>query len=95
MMNTHSGLLSLAFFFSGLMLLAASFILLIRLWRGPSVPDRIIALDLYAMIFSGAVIIYTIYSGEAVYLNVIMVLALVVFLSTVAFARLLERRGRL
>jgi multicomponent Na+:H+ antiporter subunit F len=94
MMSTHSDLLSLAFFFSGLMLLAASFILLMRLWRGPSITDRIIALDLYAMIFSGAVIIYSIYSDEAVYLNVIVVLALVVFLSTVAFARLLERRGR-
>jgi multicomponent Na+:H+ antiporter subunit F len=94
MMTTHSDLLSLTFSLSGLMLLAASFILLLRLWRGPSITDRIIALDLYAMIFSGAVIIYSIYSGEAVYLNVIVVLALVVFLSTVAFARLLEKRGR-
>jgi multicomponent Na+:H+ antiporter subunit F len=94
MMTTHSDLLSLTFSLSGLMLLAASFILLLRLWRGPSITDRIIALDLYAMIFSGAVIIYSIYSGEAVYLNVIVVLALVVFLSTVAFARLLEKRGQ-
>lgn len=94
MTSTHSELLSLAIFFSGLMLLAASFILLIRLWRGPSVTDRIIALDLYAMIFSGAVIIYSVYSSQAVYLNVIVVLTLVVFLSTVAFARLLEIRRR-
>ncbi len=64
---------------------------LIRLVRGPSLPDRVVALDL--VITSGVAIIavYAIATGQSVYLDVAVVLALTSFLGTVAFAYYVER----
>jgi multicomponent Na+:H+ antiporter subunit F len=63
----------------------------IRLVRGPSLPDRVVALDL--VITSGVAIIavYAIATGQSVYLDVAVVLALTSFLGTVAFAYYVER----
>lgn len=62
---------------------------LLRLMRGPSLPDRIVALELVATIFVGMVAVYAIGSRQPVYLDVGIVLALVAFLGAVAFARFL------
>lgn len=59
----------------------------LRLFRGPTLPDRVVALELIATIFVGIVAVWTIASRQAVYLDVAIVLALVGFLSAVAFAR--------
>lgn len=63
-----------------------------RLSRGPTLPDRVVALDLMAVVivaFCGLVAIRT---GERAFLDVALVLALVGFLATAALARFAERR---
>jgi multicomponent Na+:H+ antiporter subunit F len=60
---------------------------LLRLVRGPTLPDRVVALELVATIFVGVVAVHAIGSREPVYLDVAIVLALVGFLGAVAFAR--------
>lgn len=71
----------------GMAFVLASF----RLARGPSVPDRIVALDLIMMIGVGLSTTYAIASGQPFFLDVAIVVALVSFLGTVAFAIYLER----
>lgn len=66
----------------------------LRLVRGPSLPDRVISLDLIAALTVGVIITYAIGTNQRVFLDVAIVLALITFLGTVAFAQYVERRAR-
>ncbi|MEW6299668.1 MAG: cation:proton antiporter [Thermodesulfobacteriota bacterium] len=65
----------------------------VRLVRGPSLPDRVAALDLIATLGVGMMAVYAIATDQPVFLDVAIVLALISFLGTVAFAYYLERRA--
>ena len=65
----------------------------VRLARGPSLSDRVIALDLIAVLAVGLAAMVAFEADQAVFLDAAIVLALVAFLGTVAFARYLERRA--
>lgn len=65
----------------------------VRLWRGPSLPDRVVALDLLATLGMGVVAVYAIATDQPVFLDVAIVLALISFLGTVACAYYLERKA--
>lgn len=66
---------------------------LIRLLRGPSLPDRVIALDLMATLGIGIIAVYAVATNQPVLLDVALIVALISFLGTVAFAHYLERRA--
>lgn len=66
----------------------------IRLAKGPSIPDRVVALDLIAILSAGFITLYSILAGQPVYLDVAITLTLIAFLSTVAFARYVQQMGR-
>jgi len=74
-------------------LVAAMFLSFLRLVRGPSLPDRVVALDLITVQIAAMLAVNTIATGQSVFLDAAIVLALIAFLGTVAFARYLERRG--
>lgn len=74
-------------------LVLAMFLSFIRLVRGPSLPDRVVALDLITIQIAAFLAVDTIATGQTVFLDAAIVLALISFLGTVAFARYLERRG--
>jgi multicomponent Na+:H+ antiporter subunit F len=76
------------------MLILALFLAFIRLAKGPSLPDRVVALDVITALTAGILAVDTIATGHAVFLDAAIVLALISFLATVAFARYLERRSR-
>jgi multicomponent Na+:H+ antiporter subunit F len=63
-----------------------------RLVRGPSLPDRVVALDYTAILTVGFAALYAITADEPAFIDVSVVLALAAFLATVAFARFAERR---
>jgi multicomponent Na+:H+ antiporter subunit F len=63
----------------------------IRLVRGPTIPDRVVALDLLAALGIGVIAAYAIGTNEPILLDVALILALVSFLGTVAFAYYVER----
>lgn len=65
----------------------------VRLIRGPSLPDRVVALDLISILVAGATAVYAVRTGEAVFLDVAIVLALIAFLGTVAFASYIEKQA--
>lgn len=66
----------------------------LRLARGPSLPDRVIALELLASLTVGFIAVHTIFTDQTQFLDVAVVLALTAFLAAVGFARYLERGGK-
>jgi len=75
-----------------IVLMVSLFIALWRLLHGPSTPDRVVSLDLIAALTIGIIATYSIVSGQPVFLDAAVVMALISFLGTVAFAKYLERR---
>ncbi len=64
-----------------------------RLYLGPTLPDRVVALELIASLTIGFIAVYVISSGRTPFIDVAMVLALTAFLAAVGFARYLEKGG--
>ena len=73
-------------------ILSGMFLSFYRLVRGPSLPDRVVAVDLVTTLALGIIVAYTRLTGQPVFLNAAATLALIVFLGTVAFARYFEKR---
>ncbi len=63
----------------------------LRLIKGPTPPDNVVALDLVGTIFAGIIAVHAIRTGEPVYIYASLVLGLVLFLGTVAIGYYLER----
>lgn len=72
----------------------ALFLTFVRLLRGPTLPDRVVCLDLMGVLSVGMIAAYAVAADQPVLLDPATVLGLVGFLGTVAFARYLERRAR-
>jgi len=73
------------------MVFAAVAMALWRLAKGPSLPDRVVALDMMTVAIVAFCGLASIRSGDPAFLDVALVLALVGFLATVALARFAER----
>ena len=74
-------------------IVAAMLLTLGRLLRGPSVPDRVISLDLLTLQALGLVCAAAVFYDQSDFLDAAIILALLAFLSTIAFARHVERRA--
>jgi len=72
-------------------LVISMFLAFIRLVRGPSLPDRVVALDLIAITAVGLIGVYAVSTGQPIYIDEAMVLALIAFLGTSAFAHFIEK----
>ncbi|MEA5108934.1 hypothetical protein SDC9_14823 [bioreactor metagenome] len=78
---------------TSLIILALSMLLaLISLFRGPSLPDRIVALDLIASLSIGFTIVFAVSTGNYRYLDIAAIVALVIFIGTVAYASYLKKK---
>lgn len=66
---------------------------LIRVLIGPTLPDRVVALELMVSITVGMIATYTIATGVDDFIDVAVVLALTAFLAAIGFARYVEKRG--
>ncbi|MDW7982572.1 MAG: monovalent cation/H+ antiporter complex subunit F [Thermomicrobium sp.] len=75
-------------------LVGALLLALIRIVRGPTIPDRVVALDLMASVVVGLLLLLGAVLGSLAIVDIAIVLALIAFLGTVAFASLIERRTR-
>ena len=71
--------------------------LLLTVYRavvGPTLPDRIVALDMLVGIVLGFIAVIALRTGYTLYIDIAIALGLVGFLATVAFARFVLARGR-
>ncbi|KQN72217.1 cation:proton antiporter [Devosia sp. BK] len=77
-----------------LVLLSAALLLsIVRIVIGPTLADRVLALDLLTVVAMGFIGAVAIRTGLTLYLDIALALALLGFLATVAFARYIMRRG--
>ncbi|RPE09380.1 cation:proton antiporter [Chitinophaga lutea] len=74
------------------MLCLAVVLVAYRFFKGPSIVDRVIALDLLITIGIGIITIYSIMTKQSTFLDDAMILALIAFLGTVAFSYYLEKK---
>lgn len=63
----------------------------IRLVKGPSLPDRIVALDMMTVLIVSFCGLYAMLSGDTAFVDVAIVVAIIGFLATVALARFVDR----
>ena len=75
-----------------LALLACCFMCLYRIGRGPTAPDRTVAIDILGIIIVGFCALLGLYTGRDFYLNVALAWALLSFIGTIALAKFLEGR---
>ncbi len=74
-------------------LVAAAGLCLLRLLRGESLPDRTVALDTLLVIIVCGLAVGAARTGSGIYLDVMVVAALLGFVGTALVARFIERRG--
>ncbi|MBO6637904.1 MAG: cation:proton antiporter [Roseitalea sp.] len=78
-----------------LVILSVAFLgTVIKVIRGPTLPDRILALDMLVATAIGFIAAIGIKTGFTLYVDIAITLGLVGFLATVAFARFVLARGR-
>lgn len=76
---------------SGLLLGLAMVCAAIRIVRGPSGPDRVVALDMLSLLGVAAAGLAVIAAESTAFMDIALGVALVGFLATVAFAGFIER----
>jgi multicomponent Na+:H+ antiporter subunit F len=67
-------------------------IIVIRFLKGPNVADRVVALDLIISSGVGLIGVFSLISKDPTFLDTAMILALIAFLSTIAFAYYLNKK---
>jgi multicomponent Na+:H+ antiporter subunit F len=83
-----SGAATLALAILGLAFLVTVF----RIVAGPTLPDRVLALDMLVAIAIGFIAVIAVKTGFTLYIDIAISLGLVGFLATVAFARFILTR---
>lgn len=73
------------------MLASAMLIAFVRLAKGPTLPDRVVAMDLLGVLAVGLIVVIAAASEQRALLDAAIVMALVSFVGTVAYARYVER----
>ncbi|OAP40740.1 hypothetical protein AU381_02240 [Sinorhizobium glycinis] len=76
-----------------LLLSLALLMTMLRIIRGPTLPDRVLGLDMLVAIAIGFIAVIAIKTGFNLYIDIGIALGLVGFLATVAFARFILTRG--
>ena len=73
------------------MLAAAACLTFIRLLKGPTLPDRVVAIDLIGVLMVCTLVVAAAATGQQALLDVGMVVALISFVGTVAYSAYIER----
>ena len=74
-------------------LIFCSFLCLYRIGKGPTAPDRTVAIDIFGTLIVGFCAIFGIIWRKDFYMNVALAWAMLSFIGTVALAKYLEGRG--
>lgn len=66
----------------------------IRFVIGPTISDRIVAVDLVVTIGIGFIAVYSILTDQPTFLDIALIFGLIAFLGTVAYSTYLEKRKK-
>lgn len=73
------------------MLGIALLITVVRLVKGPTLPDRVVAMDLLGVLVVGLIVVLAAWTGVGTTLDAAIVIALIGFLGTIAYATYVEK----
>lgn len=73
-------------------LLAALVLAFIRLLKGPSINDRIAAMDVIAIVVMGFIVVYSVLIDNDIYLDLPVIISLISFIGTIAVSTYLKHR---
>ncbi len=73
------------------LLAVAAGLTFVRLLKGPTLPDRVIALDLIGVLLVCILVVTAAATAQQAFLDVAMVVALISFVGTVAYSNYIER----
>mgnify|MGYP001813324087 CR=1 FL=1 len=90
-MSTAENLMQMALMLGFVTLSLSQVMAMVRLVIGPNVGDRILALDTMVINALGLIVLLGIAQGTSVYFEVSMIIAMLGFVSTVAYARFVLR----
>lgn len=88
-----SGFLEAAIAVTMVVLIISGALSLFRLLRGPTLLDRVVALDLLAVLVVSMLTVIAIQTDQPALIDVALAFALVGFVGTIAFAHFIEERG--
>lgn len=74
-------------------LLFCALLCLHRIGRGPSAPDRTVAIDILGTLVVGFCCIMALATGQGYYMNIAIAWAMISFVGTLALAKYLEGRS--
>lgn len=77
--------------FAQVTLAAAILVAVLRLITGPSLPDRVVAMDLIGVLVVGLIVVLAGSTGVRAALDAAIVIALIGFVATVAYATYIEK----
>jgi multicomponent Na+:H+ antiporter subunit F len=81
--------------YTALVMIAVALLLsFVRVLYGPTLPDRVVALDLIGVCAVGLMVLGAAVSEERAFLDAAVVMALLGFLGTVAYARYTEKENQ-
>ncbi|WP_339168638.1 Na(+)/H(+) antiporter subunit F1 [Bacillus sp. FSL M8-0315] len=72
-------------------LAVSTFLYVLRVIKGPSIPDRVVALDAIGINLIGITALVSILLNTTAYLEVILLIGILAFIGTVAFSKFLEK----
>ncbi len=67
----------------------------LRLAKGPTAADRMVAGDSMDVLVCCAMILYSLYSGRGIYLDIAIICAMLGIVDTMLIGRYLEKSGRI
>ncbi|WP_279482632.1 cation:proton antiporter [Aureimonas sp. SK2] len=76
-----------------LILCVSMFLTIVRIFKGPTLPDRVLGLDVLTSSSIGLIAVIGIDTGFTLYVDIAIALGLVGFLATISFARFIMARG--
>jgi len=82
------------FLIPGVLLMVFMLISLFRLIIGPTVPDRVVALDTINTLVIAGMILFGAAFEEVIYIDVAIVYALLSYIATLYIAKYMERRAK-
>lgn len=71
-------------------IILALFLIINRLRLGPTLADRVVALDLFSTLILSAIVVASLLLSDSLYSDAALILGIVSFMGTVIFARFIE-----
>lgn len=90
-MSSGIDLMSIALIVAFVVVVVAQILSMVRLLIGPNPGDRILALDTMVVNAIGLIVLLGIAQGTRIYFEVTLIIAMLGFVSTVAYARFILR----